>query len=153
MTSPRRLAARSLLACACALVLGAATAEAAKAPVAIGDYEAIPELEAGGSYAKGVFSVQKVKGKRSIVAKEDYDGIFYPDAGECDDKLLPLVADSVPINAAARFKVRDKTELDDLTVLVLWKGRWKTAKRIAGTITIKSGDCTSTSDWTARKVG
>ena len=153
MTSPRRLAARSMLVCACALAFGGAAAEAAKAPVAVGDYEAIPELEAGGKYTKGVFSVQKVAGKRSIVAKEDYDGIYYPDVGKCDSELLPLVADSVPINANARFNVRDRTVLDDLDVLVVWKGRWKNAKRIAGTITIKSGGCASTSDWTARKVG
>ena len=153
MTSPRRLAARSLLACACVLAIGGASASAAKAPVAVGDYAAIPKLESGGGYTEGAFSVTKEAGKRTIVAREELDGIYYPDVGECDDQQVPLLADSIPVSDTARFKIRDKTVLDETAILVVWKGSWKTAKRIAGTITIKSGTCSSTNDWTARKVG
>jgi len=149
----RRLAARTLLACACALALGGATAEAAKAPVAIGDYEGAPVLDAGGQYQGAYFSVAKEAGKRTIVATEEFDGIYYPDVGECDDQQLPLVTDTIPVSEAARFRVRDKTVLDENVLLVVWKGHWTKAKRLEGTITIKSGDCVSTEDWTARKVG
>jgi hypothetical protein len=153
VTSPRRLAARSLLASACALLVGGATATAAKAPVAVGDYAAIPKLETGGAYTEGAFSVAKEPGKRTIVAREELDGIYYPDVGKCDDQQIPLVADTIPISSTARFKIRDKTELDATAIVVVWKGHWTKAKKIAGTITIKSGDCSSTNAWTARKVG
>lgn len=152
MSAPRRLAARSVLACACALALGAAGAEAANAPVAAGDYEGAPVLDAGGTYQGAYFSVTKQAGKRTIVAQEDLDGIYYPDIGKCDDLQIPLAADSVPVNSVARFKVRDKTPVEGDTIIVVWKGHWTKAKKIAGTITIKSSDCASTADWTARKV-
>jgi hypothetical protein len=148
----RRFAAKTSIACACALALPAAFADAATAPVAVGDYKGAPLLDVGGSYQSAIFSVAKEAGKRTIVATEDFEGIFYPDVGECDDELLPLAADTVPISDAARFKVRDKATLDHVEILVIWKGRWTKAKRIAGTITIKSGDCTSTERWSARRL-
>ena len=40
----------------------------------------------------------------------------------------------------------------DVEIIVNWKGRWTKAKRIAGEITIKSGGCTSTEKWTARRL-
>ena len=148
----RRLAAKTSIACACALALSAGIASAAKAPVAVGDYKGAPVLDAGGSYQSAVFSVTKEAGKRTIVATEDLDGIYYPDVGECDSLQIPLAADSVPVSDTARFKVRDKTVLDDVAIVVSWKGRWTKSKRIAGEITIKNGDCTSTENWTARRL-
>jgi len=149
----RRLAVRSLLACACALAIGGAQAAAANAPVAAGDYEGAPVLDAGGTYQGAYFTVTKSAGKRTIVAREDLDGIYYPDVGKCDDLQIPLAADSVAVSSAARFKIRDKTPVEEDTIVVVWKGHWTKAKKIAGTITIKSSDCTSNADWTARKVG
>ena len=152
MPASRRVAVRSVLACACALALGAANAGAANAPVAVGDYEGAPVLDAGGTYQGAYFSVTKDAGRRAIVAREDLDGIYYPDVGKCDDLSLPLAADSVPVSSAARFKIRDTTPIEQGEIVVVWKGHWKKAKRLAGTITIKNGDCSSKADWTARKV-
>ena len=152
MAALRRLAAGSLTTFACAVAL-AATADAANAPVAIGDYEGAPVLDAGGTYQGAYFSVTKEAGKRTIVATEDLPGIYYPDVGECDDEMLPLSAETVAVTSAARFKIRDTTTLEGGEVLVVWKGRWTKAKRVKGTITIRSGDCASKERWSGSRVG
>lgn len=147
------LLARSILLSVCVLCAGAALAGAASRPsAAVGDYKGAPVLEEGGSYQSAVFSVTKDGAERTIVATEGANGIYYPDVGECDDEFLPLTADTVTVSPTARFKIRDKATLDDVEVLVIWKGVWKKAKRVTGTITIKSGGCSSTEQWTGTRL-
>ena len=139
--------------------MGAALAALTLAPPAsattpaAGDYQAEPVLEEGGTFTYGLFSVVKDGGKRSIVASEDRDGIYYPDVGKCDNLDLPLSAPTIPISAAGRFKIKEKIEVTQSdTVTVNWRGRWRKPKRVAGEITIKSEGCTSTEKWRGRRV-
>lgn len=148
-----RFAARFLLAGTCLLALGATSASAATAPVASGEYEGAPVVESGHTYQIASFAVSRENGKHTMTASEQYDGIFYPDVGKCDNFELPLVADNIPISSTGRFKIKEKTPVEDTAVTVNWKGHWTKAKRVAGTITIKFDGCTSTEDWTGHKVG
>ena len=93
----RRLLAKCILVGACALGPATAMAGGGTATVAPGDYKGAPVLDAGGSYQSAVFSVRKSGAQRTIVATEEYDGIYYPDVGKCDDELLPLTADVVNV--------------------------------------------------------
>ena len=148
----RRLLAGSLISLACALGAGAGPASAAKVPVAAGTYEADLALDEGGSYVKGLFSVAKLgSGRRAIVPTEGYAGIYYPDGSECTAEQLPLLTTKVPINRAGRFKVTDTTELAEGDLVVTWSGRWKSARRAAGKLTVASGRCTTSHTWTARR--
>jgi len=139
------------------VVLALATASAhgagATAPVAIGDYEAAPVVDEGGTYSTGLFSVAREAGKRTVVPTEGFDAIFYPDIGKCDQLALPLLASGVPIKRSGRFHIEERTPVEAGAVAVDWKGRWTKAKRVSGTITIKLAGCSSTVSWTGRKVG
>jgi hypothetical protein len=142
----------AVLALAGALV-AAAVAGAARTKISVGQYESAPVLAAGGDYTIGAFAVAKSGGKRAIVPGDGYAGIFYPDANECDDYDLPLVAQSIPISARGKFEIREKTPVNGSYVKVAWKGRWKEPGVVAGTIAIAYGDCTSRHRWSGGKVG
>lgn len=121
-------------------------------PVAVGNYELAPEVDEGGTYSSGLFAVVKDDGVRTIVPSEGYDGIFYPDVGKCDGFSLPLVAKRIDVSPAGRFKIREKTPIEEGSIQVRWKGHWTKAKRVIGTITLKYDGCTSTEGWTGRRV-
>lgn len=150
----RRARRASLLIALVALALGIGAAGAAGATrVAAGDYQSAPIIPADRAYTVGVFSVVKSGGKRQIVRSGEYEGIFYPDANECDDLDLPLAAESIPISSTGHFSVVEKTPTEDSFVQVTWKGRWSRPGVVAGSITIKRGGCTSTHKWAGGKVG
>lgn len=121
-------------------------------PVAIGDYEAEPKAEEGGTYSSGLFSVVREDGVRSIVPSEGYDGIFYPDVGKCDGFSIPLETRSIGVTPNGRFKAREKTTVENGSVQVSWKGHWTKAKRVIGTITLRYDGCSSTEDWVGHRV-
>jgi hypothetical protein len=138
-----------------AVLLGALAvpANASTTKVALGDYESAPTIGSDKTYSVGVFSVTKEKGKRQIVRGDAYSGIYYPDAQECDSFDLPLAAESIPISSTGRFKIKEKTPVEDSVVSVNWKGHWSKPGVVAGSITIKHGGCTSKHKWTGGKVG
>lgn len=154
-------AERRRIGLSCTVVLAAALLAASAAPavvapiapVSTGNYEAVPKVADGGTYSTGLFSVEREDGRRKIVPTDGFDGIFYPDIGECDELSLPLLAKSVPISPLGRFRIRERTPVDGGTVQVRWQGRWGRAKRVAGSITIKFDGCTSTVDWSGHRVG
>jgi len=125
---------------------------AAKKPPATGDY--IADLDTEGAYQQGAWTVVKDGGKREIVAGGQYNGIYYPDPNECDKYNVPLSASSVPISKRGKFRVKDRlTPSGTSTAIeVDWKGKWKSATKVVGTIEIASGDCRSRDDFTAAKV-
>jgi hypothetical protein len=123
------------------------------AKVALGDYESAPAIDSGKSYSVGVFTVIKSNGKRQIVRGEQYSGIYYPDAQECDNFDLPLAAESIPISSTGRFRIQEKTPVEDSVVSVDWKGHWSKPGVVAGSITIKHDGCTSKHRWTGGKTG
>jgi hypothetical protein len=131
----------------------AVPATASTKKVAVGDYESAPTISSGKSYSVGVFTVVKDGGKRQIVRGEQYNGIFYPDAHECDSYDLPLAAESIPISSTGRFRIKEKTPVEDSFVSVNWKGHWSKPGVVAGSITIKFDGCTSKHKWTGGKVG
>ena len=110
-------------------------------------------MEEGGNYATGLFSVVKEDGKRTIVPTAGFDAIFYPDRGECDELSLPLLAPSIAISPAGRFRIEERTPVENGSVHIDWKGRWRKAKRVSGTITIKYDGCTSTESWSGHRSG
>lgn len=128
---------------------GGATA----AKVATGDYQAAPVLAADAEYSVGVFSVKRSAGKRQIVRSNQYAGIFYPDAGECDRFELPLTAASIPISVTGRFRIREKTPVEGGFVQVDWRGHWSRPGVVGGSITVQHEACTSTHEWSGGKVG
>lgn len=139
---------------AVALVLGATpSAGAGGARVAVGDYESAPSIPAGQSYSVGVFTVEKSGGKRRIVRGDDFAGIYYPDAGECDSFDLPLAIESIPLTPLGTFRHSEKTPVEDTSVKVTWKGRWSKPGVVGGSVTIKYDGCSSTHKWTGGKVG
>ncbi len=134
-----------------ALSLGA-VADAAKKPPATGDY--VADLDVNGTYSQGGWTVIKDGGKRKIVASGQYNGIYYPDPGECDKYSVPLEASSVGISKRGKFRIKETTTAagTSVEIKVDWKGKWKSATRVVGTIKIASGNCTSKNKFTARKV-
>jgi hypothetical protein len=150
MTRPLRLSlplALVLLALGC---LGASAADAKK--VAVGDYQASPIVPADQTYGVGVFSVAKVGAKREIARTDGYLGIYYPDDGKCDSFDLPLAAETIPISSTGRFKIKEKTPVEDTFVKVVWKGRWTKPGVVGGSITIAYDGCSSTRKWSGGKV-
>lgn len=135
---------------AAALAIAAGPAAAAVRPAA-GIYSAQPAKKTSGIYQLGVFAVVAEGGKRRIVSGENYDGIYYPDAGKCDNFKVPLVTESIPISARGRFKVRERTPVRKGSILVVWKGAWTKPKRVEGTLRIRYGDCRSKIAWTGRR--
>jgi hypothetical protein len=138
-----------------AVLLGslAVPASASTQKVALGDYESAPTIASGKTYSVGVFSVTKEGGKRQIVRGATYNGIYYPDARECDNFDLPLAAQSIPISSTGRFRIKEKTPVEDSFVSVNWKGHWSKPGVVAGSITIKHDGCTSKHKWTGGKIG
>lgn len=136
----------------CALLAMPANAAAPKR-VAVGDYEAVPVVAAEDPRGVGVFSVEKSNGKRQIVRSDQFLGIYYPDSLECDDFDLPLAAESIPISSTGRFRISEKTPVQDTFVDIRWKGHWSKPGVVAGSITIMHDGCTSTRKWTGGKVG
>lgn len=133
-----------------ALLAFAAGSAAAPVKPAIGVYSAQPKKLATG-YQEGLFALVKDGGKRRIVAYEAAAGIYYPDAGKCDDKQIPLTAESIPVSAKGRFELRDRTEAGKGSLLVVWKGAWKKPRRVEGTVRIKYGDCNSKFAWVGKR--
>jgi hypothetical protein len=137
------------------LALGvAAVAVAAKnKPPATGEY--VADLEVNGTYGQGGWVVTKEGGKRLIVAAPQYNGIYYPDPGKCDNYSLPLAATSIPIAKNGKFKIKETTPVPGTEdkVKVDWKGKWKSATKVVGTIKLASGNCKTSNEFTAQKVG
>lgn len=131
---------------------GAAPASAGVKPPAVGDYQSAPSIAANQTYTIGLFSVARVGAERMIVPTDGYLGIYYPDANRCDKLDVPLVAQSIPINAKGRFKHSEKTPVEGGYIKVKWKGRWKQRDVVSGSITIRYGDCKSTKKWSGGKV-
>jgi hypothetical protein len=122
-------------------------------PPAKGDYMA-DLANFNGTYGQGAWTVTKDGGKLVMVASAQYNGIYYPDPGKCDHYSLPIAATSVPISKAGKFHVK---ETDPVTgtndeVKVDWKGKWKSATKVVGTIKLASGNCKTSNDFTAQKV-
>ncbi len=135
------------------LALGALTASAAGPKKAsVGDYQSAPVIAPNRDYSVGVFSVERDAGKRWIVPTDGYLGIYYPDAGDCDDLDLPLAAGRIAISSKGRFKHIEKTPVAGSYVKVRWKGRWTKGGVVSGSIKLKYGTCSSSRKWTGGKV-
>jgi hypothetical protein len=140
------------MACVGALaVTGMAVAGKSKPP-ATGEY--VADLTINGTYGQGAWMVSKDGGKRVIVRAPQYNGIYYPDPGKCDNYDLPLAAETVPISKNGKFHVRETDPVPgaNVEVKVDWKGKWKSATKVVGTIKLSSGNCSSSNDFTAAKV-
>jgi len=151
---PRRSLLTVVLALAL-LALGGLTLSASAAgakKVSVGDYQSAPVIAANKDYSVGVFSVERDAGKRWIVPTDGYLGIYYPDAGDCDDLDLPLAKGRLPISSKGRFNHSEKTPVADGFVKVRWKGRWTKAGVVSGSIKLKYGTCSSNRKWTGGKV-
>ena len=133
------------------LVLAAGAVAGKHKPPATGPY--VADLDAGGSYGQGVWTVAKEHGKRVIVATSGYSGIYYPDPGKCDHYDVPITATSVPISKNGKFHVRETDPVPGTSteVKVDWKGKWKSATKVTGTIELASGNCHSSNGYTAAK--
>lgn len=143
----RKLLGSLAIAC-CALGSPASTA-AAVMPSA-GDYRAEP-AKLTGAYSLGLFAVAADGGRRWIVSSESYPGIYYPDAGRCDDYDVPLVTERIPISRKGRFRVRERTPVRKGSILVVWKGTWVKPRRVTGTIRISHRRCDSKISWVGRR--
>ena len=121
-------------------------------PPATGEY--VADLDVNGTYGQGGWVVTKDGGKRVIVASPQYNGIYYPDPGKCDKYSLPITATSVPISKSGKFHVQETDPVPgtDVEVKVDWKGKWKSATKVVGTIKLASGNCKSSNDFTAAKI-
>ena len=135
-----------------ALVLGSSAVAGKSKPPAKGQY--VADLDVNGSYGQGVWAVTKDGGKRVMVAATGYNGIYYPDPGKCDEYDLPISKTSVPISKAGKFHVKETDAVPGTTteVKVDWKGKWKSATKVVGTIELASGRCHSSEEFTAAKV-
>ena len=121
-------------------------------PPATGEY--VADLDVNGTYGQGGWVVAQDGGKRVMVAAPQYNGIYYPDPGKCDNYSLPLTATSVPISKAGKFHVKETDPVPgtDDVVKVDWKGKWKNATKVVGTIKLASGNCKSANEYTAAKL-
>jgi hypothetical protein len=122
-------------------------------PPATGEY--VADLDVNGTYGQGGWVVSKDGGKRVMVRAPQYNGIYYPDPGKCDHYSVPLTAESVPISENGKFHVKETDPVagTDVEIKVDWKGKWKSATKVEGTIKLASGNCKSANDFTAQKVG
>jgi hypothetical protein len=145
--SARILAAA--MAGAALLAIAASPATAAVKP-SLGVYSAEPKKLATG-YQEGLFALVNDGGRKRIVAYESAAGIYYPDAGKCDDEQIPLATDSIPVSAKGRFKHRERIQVKRGSLLVVWKGAWKKPRRVEGTVRIKYGKCDSKFGWVGRR--
>jgi hypothetical protein len=134
-------------------VAGAAFAGKTKPPAA-GDYEANLQLPTNQTqtYSLGEWAVAKDGNKRQIVGSSQYGGIYYPDPGKCDNFDTPLTATSVPISQNGKFHIKETDAVGGDTIKVDWKGKWKNATKVAGTIKLANGNCQSANTYTAAKL-
>jgi hypothetical protein len=133
--------------------VGAAAAVAKLKPVKPGDYVLDIDDQNGG-YQQGGFAVVKDGSKRSIVVDDQYNGIYYPDLGECDDYSVPLTATTIRISRTGRFHVKDETEIPEADpIKVDWKGHWTKASKVEGTIKVSSGKCSDTQPFSGSRTG
>ena len=141
-----------VVACVLSVALVAGAGAAKHKPPATGEYEA--DLEIHGSYSLGGWVVTKDGGKRTMVADPQYGGIYYPDPGKCDHYSLPITATSVPISKSGKFHVKEADPVGgtDVVVKVDWKGKWKSATKVTGTIKLASGNCKSANEYVAAKI-
>ena len=151
MRAMKRLFLVSMICVGVLAVAGVAIAGKSKPP-AKGDYTA-DLANFNGTYGQGAWTVTKDGGKRVMVASAQYNGIYYPDPGKCDHYDLPLTATSVPISKAGKFHVRETDPVAGTNdvVKVDWKGKWKSATKVVGTIQLASGNCKTSNDFTAQK--
>jgi hypothetical protein len=141
-----------LMVCFAALAITAVAVAGKSKPPATGEY--VADLDVNGTYGQGGWVVTKDGGKRVIVASPQYNGIYYPDPGKCDKYSLPITATSVPISKSGKFHVQETDPVagTDVEVKVDWKGKWKSATKVVGTIKLASGNCQSANEYTAAKV-
>ena len=148
---------RRSIGCLAAFVLGLGVAGGAIAanhkPPAKGDYMA-DLANFNGTYGQGAWTVTKDGGKRVMVASAQYNGIYYPDPGKCDNYSIPTQATSIPISKAGKFHLKETDAVAGTNdvVKVDWKGKWKSATKVVGTIKLSNGNCSSSNDFTAAKV-
>lgn len=140
-----------LAVCAIALATAGVAVAGKSKPPATGDYTA--DLDVNGTYSQGGWTVIKDGGKRQIVASAQYNGIYYPDPGECDDYSLPLTATSIPISKNGKFHVKESDPVPGTSTVIKvdWKGKWKSATKVVGTIKLANGNCHSSNEFTAAK--
>ncbi|MEZ5074917.1 MAG: hypothetical protein R2691_08820 [Solirubrobacterales bacterium] len=146
-SAPGRLLGSLVVAC-CAL--GSLASTAAAVTPSTGDYRAEP-AKLTGAFTLGLFAVTADGGRRWIVSSESYPGIYYPDAGRCDDHDVPLVSERIPISRKGRFRVRERTPVGKGSILVVWKGAWVKPRRVTGTIRISYRRCDSKIAWVGRR--
>ena len=139
-----------VLACALLLPVGS-QAGTSRIKASAGDYEATPKKLSTGVYQLGSFSVVNEGGKRRIVATEQLSVITYPYIGSCEAMGIPLAAESIPISRKGRFSVRDVSKANGRTVTVVWKGSWSKPRKVAGTLKLTYGDCSSKLDWVGKR--
>lgn len=148
MTSlPKRLLGSLAIAC-CAL--GSLASTAVAVTPSAGNYRAEP-ARLTGAFSLGLFAVAAEGSRRWIVSSESYPGVYYPDAGKCDEHEVPLVTERIPISRRGRFRVRERTPVRKGSILVVWKGTWLTPRRVRGTIRISHRRCDSKIAWVGRR--
>ena len=114
------------------------------------DYEATPK--ANGTVTLGVFRVTKdEQAKFHMVVDPQYNGIYYPDAGKCDNFAVGLSGTEYPISNTGRFSINDTREIEGKDMEVEWKGHWTAKTKLEGTTKISYGNCTDKRDFTGRK--
>ncbi len=59
----------------------------------------------------------------------------------------------MPISATGRFKLKEKTPVEDEFVQVLWKGRWTKPGVVKGSITLKHAAAAARPARSGGKVG
>ena len=151
MISAMRWLASALAAALLALGIAGVAGAAKNKPPATGDY--VADLDIESTYQQGAWTVVKDGNKRQMVASGEYNGVYYPDPNECDNLNVPLSASSVPISKRGKFRVKDRFTPSGTSeeIVVDWKGKWKSATKVVGTIEIASGNCRSRNDFTAAK--
>ena len=90
-------------------------------------------------------------GKRRIVGTEELSVITYPYVGKCEAFDVPLTTESIPISRKGRFSVRDVSQSNGRAVTVVWKGAWYKPKKVAGTLKLTYGHCSSKIDWVGKR--
>lgn len=153
---------RRLLTTALAAVLVPATIAVAadaskpkgKAPKE-GQYQAAPDTK--GDYYGGAWSLVKDGSKFVMVPYDSYAGVAYPAPAKCAGGQLLPPEETVSVSATGRFHFKKSFSKDDgygLAFSVDWKGKWKSSRRVEGTIKITAGasdagtkPCKESFDW------
>lgn len=152
----RKLALLTALAGTLALTAGAAVAGSGKQAVKVGSYTGAPKIKSG-SYSEGEWAVARKQGKRVMVVAPGFNGIYYPDAGKCDNYSLPITKTEVPIGKKGTFHVKEKTPVvtpqGEKKVSVDWRGRWTSATKVKGTIKLGFKRCSDKRGFTGQYAG